>query len=103
MRTTLKFAVSRREEGEVLGLETPDELDAITIFQIRRRAVKTIHSKSFALAKGEIDQLVFSSINLTTSSQLLNSAIVGSERERTTCQKVSLSSSALGLVGLPPS
>jgi hypothetical protein len=33
MRTILKFAVSRREEGEVLGVEAPDELDAITIFQ----------------------------------------------------------------------
>jgi hypothetical protein len=36
MRTTLKFAVSRRKAGEALGLGAPTELDAITIFQIRR-------------------------------------------------------------------
>ncbi len=34
----------------MLGLKAPNELDAITNFQVRRRGVKTILSKSLALA-----------------------------------------------------
>jgi hypothetical protein len=99
--TTLKFAVSRREEGEALGLEAPNELDAITIFQVRRQAVKTILSKSFrvdgvgsATTKSDSTSRLLSHFWLNSSSvpvidyfvaQLLNFVVAGSKLLRAAC------------------
>ena len=50
MRTALKFAVSRRKEGEALGLEAPNELDAIAIFRLPEEQSRHISSNLLALA-----------------------------------------------------
>jgi hypothetical protein len=60
MRTTVKFAISRREEGEVLGLEAPTELDANKFVKNPDERSRQILSNSTVGPKTEANILGFS-------------------------------------------